>query len=363
LASHFTFKSASWLASPAGALEMAAEGEADALVVPTKMPKHSHTYAWPSEAVFFRSHLFMYEDIKAMLAEDYPFMRDTILIATMKYISKKEMNAINCISSSFANTLSVWDYVNKHDDVITGAIFKAPPKVERAAESKLSKEAIQDAIRTKHNAIIPAAGRADHPGAAVPKAPQQIVCWAYGMTDGTVTGWGTDFCVLLNAMSQAGARIPILLITKGAYGRFVGESVASCWNNYSSMAMWGLIRSARQEIPNIPMLLLDFPYGTPTAQWGRTLLPSDAEQIYYHGVKFVPQIEQVPSLVRKAQEAPGGGKARTNASGSAKPMFARKMFNWGRPESKLDNVWFRQKFMAVGACWNEMPPKRTAVAA
>merc|ERR1719183_1868106 len=279
----------------------------------------------------------------------------------MKYIGKKEMMAINCTSSSMGNTLAVWDYVNKHDDVITGAIFKEPAKVERAHDSKLSKEAIKDATKTKHSASIPAAGRADHPGATVPKAPQQIVTWAYALSDGTVTSWGTDFCVLLNAMSQAGARIPILVLTKGAYGRFVGDTVASNWNGYSSMAMWGLIRSARQEIPNIPLLMLDYPYGTPTAQLGRTLLPSDAEQIYYHGVKFVPQIEQVPSLVKKAQNAPGAGKAVTNATGgNNKPMFARKMFNWGRPESKLDNVWFRQKFVAVGAAWTEMPGKRSA---
>merc|ERR550537_100416 len=109
------------------------------------------------------------------------------------------------------------------------------------------------------------------------------------------------------------------------------------------------------------MLLLDIPYGQPTAQWGRTMLPSDGEQIYYHGVKFVPQIEQVPSLVKKAQNTPGGGKAVTAVT--AKPMFARKMFNWGRPESKLDHVWFRQKFVAVGLSDADMPAKRGIAAA
>jgi len=335
------------------------EGGQEPLMVPTKMPKHTHTLAWPSDSVFFRSHLFMYEDIRAMISDDYPFMRDTMLISTMKYIGKNDIAAVNCTSSSLGNTLAVWDYVTKHDDVITGAIFKEPAKVEKAQESKLSKDAIKDATKSKHSAMIPAAGRADHPGATVPKAPQQIVCWAYALSDGTVTSWGTDFCVLLNAMSQAGARIPILVLTKGAYGRFVGDTVAASWNGYSSMAMWGLIRSARQEIPNIPMLMLDFPYGTPTAQWGRTLLPSDAEQIYYHGVKFVPQVEQVPSLVKKAQNTPGAGKAAT----AGKPMFARKMFNWGRPESKLDNVWFRQKFVALGPAWTEMPAKRAVAVA
>merc|ERR1712007_251262 len=101
------------------------------------------------------------------------------------------------------------------------------------------------------------------------------------------------------------------------------------------------------------MGLLDVPYGTPTAQWGRNLLPSDAEQIYYHGVKFVGQMEAVPSLVKKAQNTPGAGKAGT----SGKPLFARKMFNWGRPESKLDNVWFRQKFVAVGPANVEVATK------
>jgi hypothetical protein len=301
----------------------------------------------------------MYEDIRIMLADDYPFMRDTMLISTLKYISKKEIAAINCTSPSLGNTLAVWSYVNRHDDVITGAIFKEPVQAKIAKNSKLSEAAIKDATKFKHSSSIPAAGRADHPGSMVPKAPQQIVCWAHALSDGTVTSWGTDFCVLLNAMSQANARIPILILTKGAYGRFVGDTVSANWNACSSLAMWGLIRSARQEIPNIPMLLLDFPYGTPTAQWGRTLLPSDAEQIYYHGVKFVPQIEQIPSLIKKAHDTPNAGKAVTTGE---KPMFARKMFNWGRPESKLDNVWFRQKFVAVGPAWNELPKRGFAAA-
>jgi hypothetical protein len=314
-------------------------------MVPSKMPKHTYTRTWPSESVFFKSHLFMYEDIRAMLADDYPFMRDTILISTNKYISAKDKMAVSCASPSLGNTLAVWDYVNKHDDVITGAIFKEPAKVKPAKESKLSKEAIKDATKSKWSHVLPYAGRADVPGATVPKAPQQIVVWANTLSDGCVTSWGTEFCVLLNAMSQAGARIPILTLTKGAYGRFVGETVAPKWNDATSMAMWGLIRSARQEIPNIAMLCMDVPYGVPAAAISKCLHPSDIEQLYYHGVKFVPQIEQIPSLLKKAQLSPGTGKVKTD---TAKPQFQRKMFNWGRPESKLDNVWFRQKFIAVG---------------
>merc|ERR1712193_242161 len=126
----------------------------------------------------------------------------------------------------------------------------------------------------------------------VPKAPQQIIVWANTLSDGCVTTWGTDFCVLLNAMSQAGARIPILTITKGAYGRFMGETVAPKWSDAQSLALWGVFRTARQEIPNIPMLGLDIPYGVPTAEISKMLLPSDQEQAYYHGVKFCPQVEQ-----------------------------------------------------------------------
>jgi hypothetical protein len=123
-----------------------------------------------------------------MLAEDYPFMRDTMLIATVKYISLKDRAAVTCVSSSLGNTLAVWDYINKRDDVITGAIFKEPPAIEKPKESKLSKEAIKDATKTKWSAVIPGAGRADHPGATVPKAPQQIVVWAQNFSDNTVTG-------------------------------------------------------------------------------------------------------------------------------------------------------------------------------
>jgi hypothetical protein len=315
------------------------------LMVPSKMPKAAQMCSWPVESVFYKSHLFMYEDIRAMMAEDYPFMRDTILISTVKFISAKDRAAVTCVAPSLANTLAVWDYVNKHDDVITGAIFKAPREVGKPPkESKLSKEAIKDATKTKCSGVIPVGARSDHPGQAVKQAPQQIVVWGYNFSDNCVTGLGTEFSVLLNAMSQAQARIPILVITKGAYGRFVGETVAPKWTDASSMAMWGLIRTARQEIPNIAMLGVDIPYGTPSSEIGKMLLPSDAEQLYYHGVKFLPQIEQIPSLLKKAQGTPGNGQAKSGE----KPMFARKMFNWGRPESKLDNVWFRQKFIAVG---------------
>mmetsp|Transcript_138215 Transcript_138215/g.251580 ORF Transcript_138215/g.251580 Transcript_138215/m.251580 type:complete len:319 (-) Transcript_138215:104-1060(-) len=234
---------------------------------------------------------------------------------------------------------------------------KPPKKPKKATESKISKEALKEATKGKHSTIIPAAGRADHPAAVLPKAPQQIVLWGNAMTDGSVTAWGTDFSVLLNAMSQAGARIPILVMTRGSYGRFMGESVAANWNNASSMSMWGLVRTARQEIPNIPMLLVEVPYGTPLAEIPRCLTPSDSEQCYYHGVKFLPQIEQVPSLAKKAEQTPGLGAAKT---GGAKPMFTRKMFNWGRPEGKLDNVWFRQKWVSMGPAWGEMPMRKTA---
>jgi hypothetical protein len=160
-------------------------------------------------------------------------------------------------------------------------------------------------------------------------------------------------------MSQAGARIPILVITRGAFGRFVGETMAPKWTDASSMAMWGLLRTARQEIPNIPMLSVDIPYGTPLAHISKCLLPSDTEQLYYHGVKFMPQIEAIPSLLKKAQSNAAAGKAKT----ATKPMFARKMFNWGRPESKLDNIWFRQKFVAVGPAWTDVPTKKGVAAA
>mmetsp|Transcript_124741 Transcript_124741/g.216256 ORF Transcript_124741/g.216256 Transcript_124741/m.216256 type:complete len:332 (-) Transcript_124741:149-1144(-) len=329
----------------------------DPFVVPTKMPKYAQTYVWPEESVFYKSQLFMYEDVKAMLADDYPFLRDTMLLAAGKFISDADKCAVNIASPTMGNTLAVWDYVNKHDDVITGAIFKAAKKPKKATEMKISKEALKEATKGKHSSIIPAAGRADHPAAVLPKAPQQIVLWGNAMTDGSVTAWGTDFSVLLNAMSQAGARIPILVMTRGSYGRFMGESVAANWNNASSMSMWGLVRTARQEIPNIPMLLVEVPYGTPLAEIPRCLTPSDSEQCYYHGVKFLPQIEQVPSLAKKAEQTPGLGAAKT---GGAKPMFTRKMFNWGRPEGKLDNVWFRQKWVSMGPAWGEMPMRKSA---
>jgi hypothetical protein len=338
---------------------MAAPSTNEPLMAPSKMPKFAHTFAWPDESVFFKSHLTQYEDVRAMLAEDYPFMRDTILIATQKYIGGKDKAALSCTSSSLGNTLAVWDYINKHDDVITGAIFKAPKPVTKAKESKLSKEAIKDATKTKCSASIPAGARSDHSGASVPKAPQQIVVWGMNLSDNCVTGLGTEFSVLLNAMSQAGARIPILMITKGAYGRFVGETVPAKWTDACSITMFGLMRTARQEIPNIPMLAVDVPYGCPTSEISKMLLISDAEQLYYHGVKFCAQIEQIPSLLKKAQNTPGNGKARSGE----KPMFTRKMFNWGRPESKLDNVWFRQKWVAVGPANVEVASKKGVAAA
>jgi len=146
------------------------------LLVPTRMPKHLQTGLWPTEAALFRSNLVQYDDIRAMLAEDVPFMRDTVMIATVKYISKNDMRAVTCTSSSISNTLAVWDYVSKHDDVITGAIFKEPAKVVPAERANsLRKRSRMPLSRT----ILPPSRRLDARTIQVllcPRHPSRLWC-------------------------------------------------------------------------------------------------------------------------------------------------------------------------------------------
>mmetsp|Transcript_11478 Transcript_11478/g.26012 ORF Transcript_11478/g.26012 Transcript_11478/m.26012 type:complete len:247 (-) Transcript_11478:97-837(-) len=227
-------------------------------------------------------------------------------------------------------------------EFIPGANFSNPKPIILASESMLSKDALS-AATTEHKKKNPTNLDNDLVKFPLPKPPQQMVLWGANLgTDGCPTQWSAEFAKYLCDMSSAQAIVPILIATKGVYGRQTGGMAPAALTDASGIALWGMVRSARQELPKIPMLLMDYPYGSTSAEISRCLQPADGEAIYYHDVKFLPKMEAVDSLLRRDVRRDGGGKPTG-------PKFTRKAFRWGGPTHKLDNCWYRQSWAIAGA--------------
>merc|ERR1712136_718734 len=154
---------------------------------------------------------------------------------------------------------------------------------------------------------------------ALPTPPVQAVIFGAALSDGSPSQWSVEFM------------------------RYLCELTAASLTDASSLALWGLIRTTRQEIPRIPVVLCDFPFGTPSAEIGKYLAPTGLETLYYHKTKFHPQIVQIDSLFRR------DAKKDTHNSGAVKekgPRFQRKAFKFGMPAHKLDYCWYRQNWVA-----------------
>lgn len=192
-----------------------------------------------------------------------------------------------------------------------------------------------------------------------PKYPGNAVVFAKFLSDNSMCQVNVELCNLLVSLSAMGNKIPVVCITRGGHGRLTGEIAPTHINDMSGMTLWGTARTARQEMPSIPIQLLDVQPSMslvqigsivqppPTAEWG--------EAAYYRGARWTPTVEMAPSMFRQdkttagAQASAGGGKAKD----SAKPMFMRKKFSWGGPTSKLDYCWHRQS-------WHPQSPARGA---
>merc|ERR1719189_528021 len=109
-------------------------------------------------------------------------------------------------------------------------------------------------------------------------------------------------------------------------------------NDISAATVWGLVRTARQEVPSVIMQLLDFSHDMTTAEIPRCIRPALPESSYYHQARWEPQIAAVPSLLRRELRrdnlTAGGGEGAKDTEKTAK--FSRKSFNWVGPNHKID---------------------------
>merc|ERR1719437_164765 len=97
------------------------------------------------------------------------------------------------------------------------------------------------------------------------------------------------------------AKVPIVVQPRGVNSRMCGSHVPSSFTNVSAAALWGFVRTVRQEHPQIQITLLDFSEELTAAEVPRQLRPPAPvdESAYYHHIRYEPQIVEVPSLLRR----------------------------------------------------------------
>jgi len=288
-------------------------------------------------------------DLKSLSRSDYALVRDTIILSTRGFTTSTDVAAITCACSALQKAKNVWDAVQKLDDIHTGRVFKPGMKdLKQAGASQLSKNAIGEATAGRHAARKPKIYEADTSNILPASVPAQCVIWGKALSDGSSTQWNTEFCLLLLAMNQMSMKIPILCVTRGVYSRQCGEITASPLNDVFGISLWGLIRSAQQEMPQMPLLMLDVPSCETCAEIPRGLALTDQQCAYYHGNKFTPHIEAVPSLARRERQTGTSHFTKQQDGKTNKPIFKQRAFSFGRPTHKLDNCWFRQSWTTTG---------------
>lgn len=198
------------------------------------------------------------------------------------------------------------------------------------------------------------------------RAPSHSVVWSYALTDNSPSQMCIEFGELVTSMAKGDInKIPILVQTCGVHARMCGDMVPASMTNVSAATVWGMIRTMRQEIPQVQITVLDFPGGMTAAQIPRMIrpaIPMVPESAYYHQLRWEPQITQVPSLFRRDLKKDNMTSGGANVSDPRKQTrFTRKSFNWTGPSVKLDFAWYRQEWKAVGPAEGDigpMPPQQ-----
>jgi len=246
-----------------------------------------------------------------------------------------------------------------------------PPAAGPAAcpvtESRVPKEALEPAVASRKYWGIPKMVQPDPTVDAIERAPSHAIIFGQNLSDCIATQVCVEFGDLVATMAKGDvAKIPIVVTTCGVNGRMTGEHVPTHITGVSSVTVWGMVRTVRQEIPQVNCLLLDFSAAQTTAQIPRNLRmpPMVAESAYYHGARWEPQLAQVPSLFRrelKRDNLTGGGGGGTSGDPKKAAKFMRRSFNWTGPTHKLDYAWYRQEWRAVGPATGDigpMPPQQ-----
>jgi len=246
-----------------------------------------------------------------------------------------------------------------------------PPSTGASAcpisDSRVPKELLEPAVAARKYWGIPKMVQNDPTVDAIERAPSHAIIFGQNLQDNIATQVCVEFGDLVATMAKGDvAKIPIVVTTQGVNGRMTGEHIPHHITGVSSVTIWGMVRTVRQEIPQVQCLLLDFSGAQTTAQIPRNLRmpPMVAESAYYHGARWEPQLAQVPSLFRrelKRDNLTGGGGGSNMGDPKKAAKFMRRSFNWTGPTHKLDYAWYRQEWRAVGAAAGDigpMPPQQ-----
>lgn len=237
------------------------------------------------------------------------------------------------------------------------------PEVSPITDSRVPKEALESAVASRKYWGIPKMVQPDPTVDAIERAPSHAIIWGHSLSDNVATQNCVEFGDLVATMAKGDvAKIPIVVTTQGVNGRMTGEHIPHHMTGVSAVTIWGMVRTVRQEIPQVQCLLLDFSAQQTSAQIPRNLRmpPLVAESAYYHHARWEPQLAQVPSLFRrelKRDNLTGGGGGGGNMGDPKKAAkFMRRSFNWTGPSHKLDFAWYRQEWRAVGPAEGNMGP-------
>jgi len=241
------------------------------------------------------------------------------------------------------------------------------PETSPITESKVPKEFLEAAVASRKYWGIPKMVQPDPTVDAIERAPSHAIIFAQNLSDNVATQVCVEFGDLVATMAKGDvAKIPIVVTTCGVNGRMTGEHVPTHMTGVSAVTVWGMVRTVKQEIPQVNCLLLDFSAAQTMAQIPRNLRmpPMVAESAYYHGARWEPQLAQVPSLFRrelKRDNLTGGGGGSNMGDPKKAAKFMRRSFNWTGPSHKLDFAWYRQEWRAVGPAMGDigpMPPQQ-----
>lgn len=194
---------------------------------------------------------------------------------------------------------------------------------------------------------------------AVERAPNHTIIFGMFMSDTSPSQACIELNDLVCLMAKGEiAKIPIAVMTKGVFGRLTGSMCPASMSSLSAATIWGLVRTARQEVPSVIMQLLDFSDTLTTAEIPRCIRAPVGESSFYHQARWEPQLAAVPSLLRRELRrdnlTAGGGEGAKDPEKTAK--FSRKSFNWVGPNHKIDFAWYRQEWRAVGPMMADVGP-------
>jgi len=218
-----------------------------------------------------------------------------------------------------------------------------PGKTVCNTPATMADDEIQEASERSKAWGVPKHVEPDAITAAAGTLPKQMVLWGKCLGDFSGNEVCADFSEFITVMAKRDVKIPIIVLTSSVYARSTGQMAPGSLPAVSGITMWGLIRTTRQEIPAVVTALVDINGTKSYQQYPRMLKATSMESAYYHGGKFEPQIEQVPSLIRAGLKRDHG-----SGSGKGKPQFMRKSFNWMGPNHKLDFCWYRQSWKLTG---------------